>query len=328
MRPSIAVPFLAAIVAFVAPALAVTIAWSPVGNSGNAADPLTGLGSVPYSYSIGTYDVTVSQYVEFLNSNDPNGANQLGLYNSFMSMGYNGISEITYNSAANSGSKYSVMPGNGNHPVIYETYYDALRFANWMNNGQVSGSTETGSYTLLGGTPTPSDANSILRSATATVVIPTENEWYKAAFYNPAASSYYQYPTSSNTAPRASGPTATPNSANYYGGPGVPTDVGAYSGTTSPYGAYDLGGNVFQWNEALFTNINGSFRGVLGGEFSGALALLLSSNPYDGLDPSYEASGGGVGFRLAMLPEPSSLTLAALGLAGLAAWGLRRRRSA
>ncbi len=71
---------------------AVEIAWSPVGNPGNAADTIvmqqdgtTGYGSVAYNYNIGTYDVTVSQYVEFLNTKDATGANPLGLYNSQMS---------------------------------------------------------------------------------------------------------------------------------------------------------------------------------------------------------------------------------------------------
>ena len=60
------------------------MAWSPVGNPGNAADPLTGYGAVPYSYNIGTNDVTNSQYVAFLNSNDPTGADPLAIYNSNM----------------------------------------------------------------------------------------------------------------------------------------------------------------------------------------------------------------------------------------------------
>ena len=58
----------------------ITIAWSPVGNPGNANDPADGddgtpgiqnFGAVPYAYNIGTYDVTASQYVEFLNAKDP-----------------------------------------------------------------------------------------------------------------------------------------------------------------------------------------------------------------------------------------------------------------
>ena len=109
-------------------ASAVTIDWSPVGNPGNAADPATGslYGSVGYDYNIGTYDVTNSQYVEFLNSNDPTGASPLELYNSNMSNAtYGGIN---YNSGAASGSKYSVISGKGDNPVNYVTFYDTLRF--------------------------------------------------------------------------------------------------------------------------------------------------------------------------------------------------------
>ena len=101
-----------------------------------------------------------------------------------MSNGYYG--GITYNAGAADGSKYSVISGHGNDPVNYLTWYDAIRFANWLDNSQVPGSTETGSYTLLGGTPTPSNAYNITRNANAKIFLPSENEWYKAAYYNPA----------------------------------------------------------------------------------------------------------------------------------------------
>jgi len=41
-----------------------------VGNPGNVADPATGgtLGSVGYTYQMGTYDVTTAQYCQFLNA--------------------------------------------------------------------------------------------------------------------------------------------------------------------------------------------------------------------------------------------------------------------
>ncbi len=80
-------------------ASAVTIQWSAVGDPGNAADPATGslYGAVGYTYNIGTYDVTNSQYVEFLNAKDPDGTSPLQLYNSSMSNPtYGGIA---YNSA-------------------------------------------------------------------------------------------------------------------------------------------------------------------------------------------------------------------------------------
>lgn len=298
-------------------AVAVTIAWTPVGNPGNAADS-TGYGAVGYDYNIGTYDVTNSQYVEFLNAKDPSGSSPLQLYNSFMSDATFG--GINYNSGAADGSKYSVISGRGNNPVNYVTWYDAVRFANWLNNGQGSGDTESGAYTLLDGTPTPSNGNSIARNAGATVFLPSENEWYKAAYYNPATSSYYQYPTASNTAPTASGPTSAPNSANLRpGGPDNLTDVGAYSGTTSPYGAYDMAGNVIQWNEAFYYDY---YRGARGSSFDRDSSYSISLNLGLGV-PSGENSR--VGFRVATIPEPATVTLATLGVLALVALRSRRR---
>ena len=152
-----------------------------------------------YNYRIGTYDVTASQYVEFLNAKDSSGSNPLGLYNSNMSNV--AVGGINFTAGNANGSKYSVISGRGNHPVNYVTWYDAFRFANWLNNGQGSGDTESGAYTLLGGTPTPSNGLSITRNAGATVFLPSEDEWYKAAYYDPGSSSYFDYPTSSNTQP-------------------------------------------------------------------------------------------------------------------------------
>ena len=74
--------------------------------------------------------------------------------------------------------------------------------------------TENGSYTLLGFEPTPSNGSSITRNAGARIFLPTEDEWYKAAYYNAATKSYFVYGTSSDARPNATGPTSTPNSAN------------------------------------------------------------------------------------------------------------------
>jgi sulfatase modifying factor 1 len=308
---------------------AVTIAWSPVSNPGNAKDPFTGYGAVPYAYNIGTYDVTASQYAEFLNAKDPTGANALGLYNGYMgsrsSLDVGG--GIDYTPGGANGSNYSVISGLGNHPAVATSWYDAIRFANWLNNGQGNGDTETGAYTLgslwPGGIPFTAP---LRHNAGAKIWLPTENEWYKAAYYNPATRSYFLYPTSSNTRPTDSLPTALPNHVNMLpGGPFGLTDVGAYTGTTSPYGAFDMGGNVGQWNENF---VNVLDRGVRGSSFFNSFynpnVPLLQSWYVPGGVPSREVFT--IGFRVASIaniPEPSTGMLAIIACGAL--WWCRSK---
>jgi hypothetical protein len=117
----------------------VTMDWVTVGNPGNAADPLTGYGSVAYEYKIGKYEVTNAQYGAFLNAKAA--TDSYSLYNSSMSS--YGITQ-----SGSSGSyTYSVTTALANRPVVYVSWFDAARMANWMMNGQGSGSTETGAYT-------------------------------------------------------------------------------------------------------------------------------------------------------------------------------------
>ena len=309
------------------PALAVTIQWSLVGNPGNADDPADGdrftagvqnFGAVPYSYKIGTYDVTNRQYAEFLNTKDPGGANPLFLWNGNMDDGTR-FGGINFNAGNPAGSKYVLVPGRQDHPVNHVTWYSAIRFANWLNNGQGNGDTETGAYTLLGGTYTPTNGVSIVRNAGAQVFLPSENEWYKAAYYNPATGSYFQYATSSNGVPIASGPTDLANHANFGDFVANLTDVGAYTGTTSPYGAFDMNGNVFQWNQASID----SFRGTRGGSWKLTLPDGMHSSDRFKLEPANLLFN--VGFRVAAVPEPSTLALAALGALGLLIAARRRR---
>jgi formylglycine-generating enzyme len=294
------------------PASAVTFDWSYVGNAGNLADPATGFGAVSYDYKIATTDVTNRQYAEFLNTKDPNGSNPHGIYNTNMANPtYGGISRVNSNPV---GSKYVLTSAREEHPVNFIDWYDAVRFANWVNNGQgAAADTETGAYTL--------DGNNTIRSADATVFLPSENEWYKAAFYDAATSSYFQYATSSNLPPTASGPTAAANSANYDAVVGNLTDVGAYTGTTSPYGAFDMNGNVFQWNETLSTDF---LRGALGGGWGSSAfsGFLTSTSSFRFHNPA--SGNSGLGFRLAAVPEPSTYAMAAMGVVALLF--ARRRR--
>ena len=294
---------------FTGPVQAVTIDWVTVGEPGNAADT-TGFGAVADVYRISKYEVTNAQYAEFLNAVDPTGANTLALYNGNMgAQSHGGIDIVSGNSA---GSKYVLKSGMTSKPANYVSFYDSLRFANWLHNGQGTGSTETGAYTLLGGTPIPSNGRTVTRNVGATIFLPSEDEWYKAAYYDAVAKSYFDYPAGMDTQTVCAAPGVTVNAANCNFAAFFDfTDVGSYTGSPSPNGTFDQGGNVWEWNEAIVASIFGpaAARVLRGGSFidpQGALAASLraGSNPADEDDK--------LGFRVASIPEP------AMGLLGLA----------
>ena len=170
---------------------AVTFDWATVGDEGNANDS-TGYGSVAYTYQIATKEVNLIQYTEFLNAVAATDVN--GLYNPNMASNGN-IAGITRSGSSGSYT-YSVI-GSGLRPVTYVGWNDAARFVNWLQNGQGAGSTETGVYDMSLTTP--------VRSGSASFWIPSENEWYKAAYYDPGVDGpgddYWLYPTRSDTAP-------------------------------------------------------------------------------------------------------------------------------
>ena len=168
---------LAAAAALISSASAtITMDWVTVGNANNAADT-TGYGSVDHTYQVGKYEVTNAQYGEFLNAKGQTNAN--GIYNARMA-GY-GITQT-----GSSGSyTYSVTSGYENKPVVLVSWFDAARFSNWMSNGQGNGNMENGAYTLNNAI-----SGIITANVGATVYIPSEDEWYKAAYYNANDASY------------------------------------------------------------------------------------------------------------------------------------------
>lgn len=177
--------------------------------------------------------------------------------------------------------------------------------------------------------------STVIHASNSTVWIPTENEWYKAAYYDPSASGpaddYWLYPTRSDSAPTiatagATGDISNPgaNVANYnYGADwnaqdGNVTTVGSAGPlSASYYGTYDQGGNVWEWNEAK----SGGNRGLRGASWIDELNIMPSTLINNGA-PTLEDFF--FGFRLASsVPEPSR---AMLLLAGACASLMRRRR--
>jgi formylglycine-generating enzyme required for sulfatase activity len=318
-----------------------------VGNPGNANDTGGTLnGAVAYSYQIGKYDVTIGQYAAFLNAADPSGTNPNGIYNASMATDLN-IAGISYTSVASAGSKYAVISNGGdssNRPITYVSWFDAARFSNWMTNGQGSGSTETGAYTLGNATTGPA----VAVNPGAAFYIPTNDEWYKAAYYSPTLNSgtggYYAYATQSNPDPgniigsgtnqanyAPSGVFTVTQSSSYDSNQNYLTDVGAFSGSGSFYGTFDQSGNVYQWNDLDGLASSGSSRGLRGGFWLNSNPFALSSSYSSSNDPSFEFLN--IGFRLASpvsgpsaVPEIDPNSLGSVLALVLGSLGLLERR--
>ena len=322
--------------AFAVASLAASVFAAPVninfgtvgnpGNTGNGASSPSGLGAVSQVFKMATTETTNAQYVAFLNAVDPNGTNPSSIFNA--SMRTNNLGGIT-NTGTVPGAIYSVKAGApsgapggtsyGSMPVNFVTWFSAARFVNWLNNGQVSGTAamETGAYTLNGVTSGPIAS----RNPGAQVFLPSQNEWYKAAFYN--GSSYTTYATNSNTAPT---PTVTnvslANAGNFASVGTTPINVGSYVNSASAYNLYDMLGNVGEMTDTAsgnsYVQIGGGFAGILS-------AWTATSTEAFRLSTAANTSNG---FRVAAVPEPGTIALAGMGIAGLAGldWMKRRKK--
>jgi formylglycine-generating enzyme required for sulfatase activity len=333
--PCVAALVVALLGSLAAPALAEPIQWVTVGDPGNLADTApAGYGAVADSFRIMKYEFTNQQYTDFLNS--VAATDTYSLYNALMGSETRG--GIT-RSGSSGGFAYTVKTNMGDKPVNYVSWFDVARVSNWLMNGATgTSSTETGGYTLVGGQISgiaPAVNND------ATFWLPTENQWYKAAYYKASGTNagYWDFATQSNTAPTAvtAGSTgigssgSTGNFANYNNGAGWNGQTGnvttvGTNGGASAYGVFDMMGNLREWND--LTGAANSSRGLRAGNWNTSGAANLSSSNTAAVTPSTERND--IGFRLASpvaVPEPSTYCMA---LAGLACGGyslFRRRRA-
>ncbi len=264
---------------------------SVVANPGNGPDAESGFGAVPYVYEIGISEVTNAQYCAFLNSmastSDP-----YGIWNVKMAGSEGGMKRTVVSGV----STYAPKPGREDMPANFMSFWDACRFANWLHNGQPvglqgPGTTEDGAYTL---TADGMANNTIERNADWRWAVTSENEWYKAAYHQPAASGgdfdhYWRYPNSRNT--------VTAVDANF---DLVVNDfTPACSYPPNFYGACDMAGNLYEWHEGIV--FDATQRGRRGGSFKRNEAhLRITDRDYS--PPSLES--GVIGFRVVRRVEP------------------------
>ena len=298
----------------------VTIQTVAVADPGNTADG-SGLGAVSRRFRIGRFEVTNGQYVAFLNAvaaSDPN-----GLFNELMTTSDRGG---IIRSGVPGSFTYQPKPDFADKPVGSVSWFDAARFCNWLHHGrpagpQGPGTTEDGAYdmTLPG--------EQITRVFGATWFLPTHDEWYKAAYYDPfdnaadasGTPDYWFYPTRSDVLPdqalaSSNGDVVNPgaNVANYAQGAdwngenGNVTTAGGCA-SESPWGALDLAGNINEMTETPGTTIPPNppdqpdplpTRRLRGGDFANQGALMGSPAFLAG-SLNMLAEGANIGFRVA-----------------------------
>ena len=307
---SMAAPSCAAVVSFGSGANQFNMEFVTIGNPNNVADT-TGApnpaGAVGYEYGIGKFEVSEDMITK-------------------------------YNANFGTANGLAITKDNRgvNKPATRVSWNEAARFVNWLNTStgnpaayQFATGGVNDNIALWTSGDAGYDASNPYRNSLAKYVLPSYNEWYKAAYYNPNDSTYYDFPNGSNTAPTAvaSGTDAGTAVYNQSFGQG-PADVDK-AGGVSPYGVMGLGGNVQEWEESsldLANSSGSSSRGIRGGRWNGNAGFLSSSSRGNGI-PSYEGSIP-VGFRVASLsssappavPEPSMMVIGTLfGLGGLMA---------
>lgn len=254
----------------------INIDFVTIGNAGNAADSFTGFGAVGHDCRIGKYEVTNFQWNAFVAT--------AGAPTGNPSSAYDESADFT----------------GDQQPTNKVSWYETLQFCNYLTSGDKS----KGAYLFSGNNTNPGDFLGIDRAAAKSAYgtiyfLPTEDEWYKAAYYKPDGSGYSLYANGTDTAP-------IPGvESNYDNAIGMPWDVG--TGIMEQNGTFDMMGNLWEWDETLVWT---SYCGSRGGSYMDDDIDLRSSRRNNN-DPVYENHS--MGFRVASVPEPATLLLLGFG---------------
>lgn len=248
----------------------------PLAGGANVADS-TGYGSVGYNYQMGKFEVTAAQWASVI---------------------------VADSNVGNAGS-YS-----GSQPTASSSWLEAAKFANWLTSGSYNnGAYQFSDPNMLTGV----DRGAAVATYGTVYVLPTEDEWYKAAYLKSDGSDYTLYATG-DTVPNVG------VDAKYDDLFGSVWNVG--TGLVENNGTFDMGGNVWEWTESAHDgtlNIMDETRAMRGGSYANPVGSL-SSGQRGSFNPLHVGTDG-LGFRVAAIPEPGVISLMAVFGGGL--WFVR-----
>ncbi len=268
------------------------IEFVTIGDPGNAADT-TGdpnpAGAVPYTYRIGKYEISESM-IDAANAVSADTGDPL---------------DITHD-------------GRGpNKPATRVSWFEAAEFVNWLNTSK--GATpaykfdDQGDFQLWESGDDGYDPANRFRNTEARYFLPSADEWYKAAFYDPVSDEWFDFPNGSNDPPIPVASGTDTNTAVWNQGT-VPADI-TLAGGVSPFGTVGQAGNVLDWEETeldLSNDDPGGARGARGGDFFLTINDLNLSSTFRNHSLPFR-EGLNTGFRIASIPEPTTIWLIASG---------------
>ncbi|MEZ6073097.1 MAG: SUMF1/EgtB/PvdO family nonheme iron enzyme [Pirellulales bacterium] len=254
------------------------IEFVTIGDPGNEPDTTgtpNNVGAVDYVYRIGKYEVSEGMV---------DAVNALG------------------------GLNLDLTPWGPNKPALEIHWLDAAKFVNWLNTTKgylPAYKFVADEFQLWQPFEAGYDPDNLFRNTLARYFLPSDDEWYKAAYYDPIAEVYYDYPTGSDSVPDGidfAGDTTF--DAVFYDGARNPqpndfTDVGVLS----PYGTAGQGGSATEWLETASDNPEAS-RAWRGGEWNDQVYKLEST--FRAIGPA-DYGGADQGFRVVFrLPDANA----------------------
>lgn len=263
-------------------------------------------------------------FADIGNAGNANDIGSSGLYSSpFGGVDYDyrmSITEISQSMVSAAG--FTIGSWIGDQPAALINWYQAAAFTNWLNisTGHQPAYKLNAPLTALtlwsSAEAWQAGGENLYRHKDSYYFLPTEDEWYKAAFHqnNGVTADYWDYATGSNSAPTAM--VGGSGTAIYAYATPSPMSI-QISGGASDYDTIGQGGNVAEWLESAYDGSNSTGtegRVIRGGDWSTS-AINLRSSSRSNFSPSYTKNN--VGFRVASVPEPSALALLALGMLAL-----------